>query len=228
MVRTDRENAIQLRKTGKSYSEIREKLRIPKSTLSDWLGPADWSLKIQKKLRECSKVSSKVRLQFLNKIRGERLNKVYKEAKNEAQKELSELKYHPLFIAGVVAYWGEGDKVSDYNVRITNTDPAMIRLFVDFLKNVCQVPPERIKAWLLIYPDLEERKCLQFWTEKAGLKEQNFNKTITINGRHKTNRLKYGICNVGVSSKYLKQKMLLWLELLPYELLNKKYYAGLV
>lgn len=227
-MRGDKKAAFKLRREGKSYNEIAEALRISKGTLSEWLKPFGWSRRIQAALRDKAKNNHIIRLRFLNKVRGENLRKVYQEAKREAHREFGELKYHPLFIAGVVIYWGEGDKISAYNARIANTDPTMIKLFVGFLRDVCGVPPARIKAWILIYPDLSAEVCKKFWIEKTGLKSENFTKCITIKGRHKTRRLHHGVCNVGISSKYFKKKILVWLELLPAQLLQKRYYAGIV
>lgn len=227
-MRDDRKTAFRLRKEGKSYQEIRKALGVPKSTLSGWLGPLDWSRRIQRALRVRAQKRATIRLRFLNNVRGENLERVYNEAEKEARQEFNELKYHPLFIAGIVAYWGEGDKVSRYSVRIANSDPAMIRLFVCFLRGVCQIPLERIKAWVLIYPDLDGDECKRFWAESSGLSSHNFTKCIAIKGRHKISRLRYGVCNVGVSSKYFKRKMLVWLKLLPAQLLKRSYYAGIV
>ena len=43
-------NAIELRKKGKSYSEIKYLLNIPKSTLSDWFSKEEWSELIKDKI----------------------------------------------------------------------------------------------------------------------------------------------------------------------------------
>lgn len=45
-----------------------------------------------------------------------------------------------------------------------------------------------------------------------------------INGKHKTKRLHYGVCTVVVSSRYLKEKMLVWLSLFPETLIKREYY----
>lgn len=224
-MRKDRSEALQLRKSGKSYAEIKKALGIPKSTLSEWLRSYSWSKKIRRSLAEKSKQSSSVRIRTLDRIRGERLRRAYREAADEARGEFEALKYHPLFIAGVMIYWGEGDKISEHGVRIANTDPRMIKVFVNFLVHVCQIPTKRIRGWVLIYPDLDGQSCRKYWAEHTGLGVDNFSKNITIKGRHKTHRLQYGVCNVGISSKYFKQKMLVWLERLPVQLLKREYYS---
>ena len=223
-MRTDKQIVLNLRKSGKSYNEIRSKLKISKSTLSEWLKPYKWSREIATSLNKKYQSQNRIRIVYLNKIRGIHLEKVYKEARVEAAAEFNNLKYHPLFIAGIVAYWGEGDKLSRNNVRLANTDSIMIKLFFTFLIHVCQIPKEKIKAWILIYPDLNGDDCRNFWSTNTGIPLGNFTKNITIQGRQKIRHLHHGVCYIGVSSRYFKQKMLVWLEMLPKQLLNRSYY----
>jgi predicted transcriptional regulator len=224
-MRKDKNAALKLRRLGKSYNEIRDLLRIPKSTLSDWLHKTRWSTKVKRILAEKAKTKNVIRLRELDKIRGVHLKKLYQEAQDEARKEFENFKFHPTFISGVVIYWGEGDRSSRFLIRVANTDPLMIRLFAKFLLEVCGVPKERIRAHILLYPDLNPEVCKHFWIKESGLRLENFNKSVTIEGRHKTRRHPYGVCYIAVASTYLKQKMLIWLDLLPKELMKSSYYA---
>ncbi|HEY4495766.1 MAG TPA: hypothetical protein VJC04_00180 [Candidatus Paceibacterota bacterium] len=96
----------------------------------------------------------------------------------------------------------------------------MIRLFVDFLRKICHAEEGRIKANLLIYPDIDDNQAKEFWIQKTGLKYENFTKSILIKGRHKTKRVKFGICGLSYSSTFLKKKMKKWIELLAKEFVN--------
>ncbi len=225
-MRKDKEKAIQLRSLGKSYSEIKAQISVPKSTLSNWLAPQGWSEKIKRTINQSHLKTSRVRVQWLNKTRGKLLKKVYQNAENEAEKELEFLKYHPLFIAALMLYWGEGDKTTKYNVTLANTDPKMIRLFVCFLTEICQINRRKIKLHLLLYPDLNETDCKDYWKKGSGLEEENFVKSTTIKGRHKTRRLQKGVCSATVSSTYFKTKLLIWLKLMPGTLLSEQYYKA--
>lgn len=227
-MRKDKENALVLRKSGKSFLEIKKELGIPKSTLSGWFNGQGWSKELSVELFEKAKKAHTVRLQELNRVRGQNLKKLYGEAVSEAVEEFELLKYHPLFIAGLMIYWGEGNKVSKSRCWISNTEPLMIKLFLQFLRNICGFKNSRIKAWILIYPDLNEKLCKTFWMGKTGLSAESFNKSILIVGKHKTNRLSFGVCSVGVSSAYLKCKILKWIELLAKDLVQENYVAGVV
>lgn len=50
----------------------------------------------------------------------------------------------------------------------------------------------------------------------------NIPKSTVIQGRHKTKRVPRGICIVNVSSTYFKQKMLMWMQFLPTQLLPRE------
>lgn len=224
-MRKDKEIAFKMRMGGKSYNEIRTALKIPKATLSNWFSKIDWSNDMSKKLAAAVQKQHTVRLVELDRVRGTRLKHLYEEAREEARNDLLELKYNPLFIAGLMLYWGEGDKLTKYSTAITNTDPDLIRLYVSFLKNACRIPEEKIKAHVLVYPDLNEENCRKYWARESSIKLSHFTKSTTILGRHKTRRMRYGVCMIGISSTYLKVKMLEWLKLLPKELMNEEYYA---
>jgi hypothetical protein len=224
-MRKDKVIAFKMRRNGKSYNEIYSALKVPRATLSNWFSKIDWSNDIVKKLADAVQKQHTVRLIELDKTRGEHLKHAYEEARKEAKEDLIELKYNPLFIAGLMLYWGEGDKLTKYSTAITNTDPDLIRLYVFFLKNVCRIPENKIKAHVLIYPDLKDEDCRKYWAHESGIDLSCFTKSTTIVGRHKTRRIKYGVCMVGISSTYFKVKMLEWLKLLPRELMNEAYYA---
>jgi transposase-like protein len=217
-MRKDKQKALFLRKTGKSYKQIERELGIPKSTLSDWLRNEKWSNQIKQRLSQDRAVFGKMRLTELGKIRGRHLAKLYEKARIEATRELNYFKWHPLFIAGIAIYWGEGGKTIRGSVSVSNSDPLLIRTYVSFLKLICNVPPKKIKAHLLLYPDLDVAECHRIWTKNTGLRASNFTKPVIIQGRHKTRRLAYVVCNIDVSSTYLKEKILVWLRILPQEL----------
>lgn len=208
-----KEKVFKLRKTGKSYNQISKTLNIPKSTLSDWLKSTGWSNKIKIKLQNSSKQYSSDRMKRLNIAKRSDLVKIYQAAVKEAEKEFKELKWFPLFISGISIYWGEGDKINKYLVRVSNVDPDLLKVYKLFLTNVCGVNESAIKTYILIYPDLDQDTCIKYWSKNLKLPLENFTKCVKIQGRHKTKRLNYGVCTVYVSSAYLKKKMLKWIEL---------------
>ena len=224
-MRKDKEIATRMRNQGKSYLEIHAALQIPRATLSDWFKDLDWSRNVRHRLARISAEEGAVRLQELSRVRGQQLKRAYETAESEARAEFENLKYHPAFIAGVLLYWREGAKSPRTNVQLSSSDPALIRLFYFFLREVCGVPEDRITGHLLLYPDLEEKVCRAYWAQKSGMPWGKFSKSVRVKGRRQTRRLTLGVCTITASSVYLKRKMLVWMELLPQELMKWEYYA---
>lgn len=205
---------IDLRKEQKSYREIAQLLGISKSVVSYWLRDMDWSRDIQEQLTERVRISSQKRLIHLNELKRTKWQKVYQQAELEATREFEQLKENRIFITGLSLYWGEGDKnFKNGKVRVSNVDAKLLAAFRVFLEEVCRVPEEKMKAYIVLYPDLDEEACLKFWSENIGLKKESFFKSSTITGRHKKNRLQYGVCSIQVGDKYLKRKVLTWIDL---------------
>jgi glycosyltransferase involved in cell wall biosynthesis len=220
-MRNDKEQATILRKEGWSYRRLIKKLGIPRATLSDWFGHKKWSQDIKNSLNQKNLGASRARIIRLDKIRGENLKQIYKQAREEALEDFEKLKHHPLFVAGVMIYWGEGDKASKHGFRVTNSDPLLVKIFLEFLRKICLNDEKRIRAWVLIYPDLNASSCENYWSKQLGLSRKNFTKSIMIQGRHKTKKVVHGICTLSYSSRFLKEKMLVWMSLLAEDFLEK-------
>ncbi|NOY35358.1 MAG: hypothetical protein GXP44_00270 [bacterium] len=218
-MRKDKHKAFQLRKNGKSYKEINRLLKISLGTLSEWFKKEEWSRIIkEQKIAETKRVNSK-RLRKINLTRKRKLEVLYKEMRMEAQREFVLFKKSFLFATAIALYWGEGDNSRSTGiVRISNTDFAVIKIFSDFLVKFCDVDKKKIRIWLLLYPNLDEQECKQKWIKKTKIPAENFYKTQVIKGKHKTKRLPYGVGNIIISNKCLKEKILEWIKLSRLEL----------
>ncbi len=217
--------AIELRKEKKSYREIAKLLHVSKSTVSYWLHDIDWSRDIQEQLTERVRLSSQKRLIHLNELKKVKWQRIYQQAETEAREEFGQLKQNPLFVSGICLYWGEGDKnFVNGKVRLSNVDAKLLLIFRVFLQEVCKVERGKINAYVLLYPDLNKELCLDYWSKNIGVEKDKFFKASVIEGRHKKNRLTYGVCSINVSSKYLKKKILVWTDLLANHVLE----AGIV
>ncbi len=219
-MRNDKHLAIEMRKRGKSYGKISKELDIPKSTLSGWFSALKWSRELKEELTRKANYVSRKRLLRVNKARQEGWEKWREEFRKAARKEFPRLLKNPLFVLGLGLYWGEGDhRLENGKVSLVNTDPKIIRLFGEFLRKVLGVPEEKIRAWLILYPDLSEKKCKNFWSEVSGVSLERFRKTQFIRGRHPTRRTTHGMCTIQVNSRGLKEKIFIWTGLL-YERYN--------
>ncbi len=217
-MRTDKELAFSLRKQGKSYKEIKSELGMSVSTLSNWFKNVDFSEEIKHSITAQAQLKSTTRLKVLNLARGDVLRAHYAQAEIEAMNELKEHINKPLFVCAIAAYWGEGDKLSRNHVRLANTDPQMIKLFISFLVTMCFVPKDKLRGALHLYEDLNEVECRKYWSKMTGL--EHFHKTMVMPSKHKIKRLPYGTCTVLVTNTYLKKKLLVWIDQMPKIVLN--------
>ena len=213
-MRKDKVRAYKLRREGKSYKEIRRLLGIPLSTIAGWLKDEEWSQKIRDELGAKSSFLFPQKLVAIQKANKARWTQKYKEYQIAAEVEFIKRKNNPLFIAGVMLYWGEGGKSpKDSVVRLANSDPSLVKVFYNFLTEELNIDPEKITIHLLLYPDLRDEMQKSFWSKAIGLPVSQFRKSTFITGKHPTRRLSYGVCNVNVCSRELKNKILAWINL---------------
>lgn len=219
-MRKDRYFAIQLRKQNKSYNEISKELKIPKSTLHTWFKDNEWSQVIKKDLIKRAQVSAIHKLKLMALANKNKWEIWHEECRQEAINEFAKLQDNQLFIAGLMLYWGEGDKVVRNGiVRLANSDPEMIKIFHSFLNKVLNIPKEKIIIKLTLYPDLEEVAYKKFWSKVINIPLAQFRTSIVIKGKHPNRRLSYGICSIEVYSRKLKEKIFTWLKL------YRKYFS---
>ena len=220
-MKSKKDLAIELRRLKKSYNEISVELSVSKGTLSGWFKDEEWSECIRIELNRKIQEGSKERIAALAKINKKRWEAWREEFRVEARYEYPTLKHNLLFSSGLCLYWGEGDSVvSNGMVRLANRDPRMLIVFRRFLQEICSVSIEKIKLWLLLYPDNDEEECKRYWSRTVGIPITQFQKTQRIDGKHPNNRLKYGMCTIYLSSRGLKEKMKVWIDLLSGDLIK--------
>lgn len=213
-MRYDKPQAFELRKEGKTYREIEKLLGVSRSTLCEWFRNEEWSHHIKKSNTDKHITISTERLAKLHEGRRLMLEKKYKEVAEEAEKEFEIYKNDPLFMAGLMLYAGEGDKRSRNMTRLSNSEFYLHLVFIRFSERFFKIGPDKIKFWLLLYPDHNVEKCIEIWSEKIGINKSNFYKSQVIMGKEKTKKLQYGVGNSIISSTTsLKKKMQKWLEL---------------
>lgn len=217
-MRNDKHLAIKLRQQNKSYNKISRELGISKGTLSEWFSRIDWSQDIKNELTRKANFIAKKRLRLINKARSEMWERWREEARQQARDDFPMLKSDPLFISGIMIYWGEGDSKAGNPFRLSNTDPRMIALYTRFLTESLNIPKENLRSTIILYPDLSEEKCIDFWAKTMEIPKSQFYKTQFIKGKHPTKRLSNGICMITCGNRQIKEKVLVWIDLLSKNL----------
>lgn len=138
---------------------------------------------------------------------------------------MSILANNQLFVAGIMLYFGEGDKMPKNGlVRLGNVSPELLKIFISFLRKICKIDERKIKCYILLYKDLNNNDCINYWKNLLVVDRENFRKSQFIKGRHPKRKTQYGICYIEVCSQGLKEKIMTWIKLFAKYLNN----AGVV
>lgn len=167
--------AIQLRKRGYSLNEISKKMKISKSTASLWLRKVKLNKNAKKRLKERGIYGQyKTSLIFAEKRRKRKL--FYK---SWALKSLSSIKLSKTMkqIICAVLYWAEGGKFSDNHLAFTNSDPVMLRAFIQLLDEGFNADKSKYRANIHLHEYHNNNKQKQYWASVTGLKTTQFNKS---------------------------------------------------
>lgn len=112
-----------------------------------------------------------------------------------------------LYGLGIGLYWGEGTKSNKYSIRLGNTDPYLIKTFINFLEKCFRIKKSTLKFGLQIFTDCDIEKAQLFWKKKLAIKSSQFMKpTITISGKIGTYSKKnpYGVLTLYYHNKHLR------------------------
>lgn len=113
-----------------------------------------------------------------------------------------------LYGLGVGLYWGEGTKKDKSSIRLGNSDPRLIRKFLEFLRVIYGIDERKLRFGLQIFGDMDKEKTLKFWMRSIGITRRQFFPTIVVtpyrgvgNYREKT---KYGVVTIHFSNRKLR------------------------
>ncbi len=183
----DKQKAIDMRKKGMSYSQIKEKLGISKSTLSGWLYNMPLSEKRIRELRD----NNPIRIERCRNTKMAKRETRLKEVFGKVSKDVGTLSKRDLFLAGLFLYWGEGTKVQRGAVTLTNTNPAMLKLFIKWLE-LMNVERKNLKVKLHLYSDMNVKKSIDFWSRELKIPISQFRKSYIKKNSSKSITYKNG------------------------------------
>lgn len=203
-----RRQAVDLRRLGKSYNQIRDILQVNKSTLSGWL--KEYPLTNEQK--EALKGNIALRIekyrQTMQRKRENKLSVYYTEAK----KLLFPLSKRDLLIAGIFLYWGEGSKTTRGQLVVANTDPTLVQFALLWMTNALEVPKEKINVLVHLYNDMNIEESLDYWSITLNIPRKQFSKPYIKNSTRLSINYKgygHGTCNLRVFNAGIKDKVMM-------------------
>ena len=119
-----------------------------------------------------------------------------------------------LLIAGVMLYWAEGSKKNNNHVAFSNSDPDMVKLFLNFLREICGIQESRLHLLLHIYTDQNENELKSFWSGVTKIPLNQFHKTYIHQGKAGNYKKKsqYGTISLRYGDKKLFDQIIQWIE----------------
>ena len=112
-------------------------------------------------------------------------------------------------------YASHGNLKNNHSVKFTNSNPAINTIFVKFLKIVCGVPREKIKASLIIYPDISATTAKDFWSRFLDIPKRQFSKTTVLRSRNNASTKRhsaYGMLSLYVHNSKLLNIITEWVK----------------
>ena len=210
-----------MRKEGASYSQIKAKLKVSKSSLSLWLHNMPLPEKRLRELRDWNAVRIE---RFSNTMRRKREGR-WSEVRKRVAKDIGKFSKRELFITGLFLYWGEGAKTSVASTSLSNTDPAMIRFFIQWLE-LLGVPKNRLRVYVHLYSDMDIKQELRYWSKTLDLPLSSFRKpyikTSNRSGLSYSQKFTHGTCNVIYGNRDVSEYVLMALDYIRTEFAPKK------
>ncbi|MBI2595714.1 helix-turn-helix domain-containing protein [Candidatus Daviesbacteria bacterium] len=214
----EHQQAVYLRKKGKSYAEIAYKIQVSQSTLSLWL-------------RDVKLTKEQIDSLFLKKLMGQRKGGFAKRRFREQQEEriiktssseVDCLSTRELWLLGIIAYWCEGSKQKENNVSqrvvFTNSDPFLLKLFVKWIREICLIGDKDIVYNLHIHENADVSTALNYWSKLLNIKVVSFGKTSIKTHKILTKRKNigenyHGLIRIGIrKSTSLNRKIRGWVK----------------
>ncbi|HXK35627.1 MAG TPA: hypothetical protein VJZ52_01120 [Candidatus Paceibacterota bacterium] len=186
-----KEKAHSYRKRGYSIKELSRLLNIAKSTASLW--SRDVSLTNEGKER----LLTRIKLGQYNSAEKKKSHtaEVNKEIYKEAENVLGNISISPGFgkLLCAMIYWCEGSKDSN-SVRFTNSDPKLIKRFLQLLKNGYGIKWRKVKVRLHLHSYHSQKKQTDFWAKELKIPTAQFYKPYLKTNTGKRIRNNYPGC----------------------------------
>ena len=217
----EKKNSIMdLRKQGFSYSEIRNVIPVPKSTLSWWL--RDFKIRPEMRKRIVDRQLKGI-LHSAEK-RKEARRATIAEIKKSTLGDVKEISKKELWLMGVALYWGAGYREKEHRpaqgVRFTNSDPYLIKLFLKWLVDVGKISRKEIAFDIFINENKKNSisNVIYHWSQVTDFAPHYFSHVYFLKYKlkrapHKTNKKDFGLLRIRVkASSMLNRQIEGWIR----------------
>lgn len=113
-----------------------------------------------------------------------------------------------LYGLGLGIFWGEGNKANTHAVRLGNTDPGLLKVFLDFLNKVYKIDKKRLRFGLQIFNDIDPKQAKRFWMNELSIDPKQFQLVVVTRslqgpGTYRK-KSQFGVLTIYFSNKKLR------------------------
>lgn len=212
--------AIKLRKSGKTYSEILKIVPVAKSTLSEWLRDVGIAKHHKQAFTEKRRIAS----HSGGLARRRQRIEISKGILDSSEIEIGKISDRELWLIGISLYWAEGSKEKEYapgsGIKFSNSDPKMIIVFLKWLIKICKIKKDQIGFEIYTHDNYRDQtqRVKEYWSNITSFDIKFFNtvyfkKNIIKTKRKNTGDLYFGLLRVKVlKSSTLNRKVQGWVN----------------
>jgi len=133
------------------------------------------------------------------------------------RKKIINISQNELKLIGSALYWAEGNTKNRNRLQFSNCDHFLIKVAMKFFREICKVRDDKICARVHIYPGLDYKKTLNFWSNITNLPNKNFYPPqIQVSRASKRvmsrNTLLYGTLHLTILSTELASRVKGWIQ----------------
>lgn len=201
--------AIKMRQEGLSLKDISIKLNVSKASVSTWVK----NIKLNNKTKIALSRNGFSR-EIIEKRRESRL-KNEKEKRDiiskEAEKEFENINLRELKIIGLMLYYAEGSKTNRGLVRISNSNPSLIKIMMRFFREIYHVPENKFRGHIHTHEGFNILETEKYWSKITNIPTAQFFKTYTKQNKSSKNlkhNLPYGTFDIYVCNTKLFLKIM--------------------
>ena len=209
---SEKSKAIALRKRGMSMGEIATTLSVAKSSVSYWVRDVELTNKqrvILNKNGHSIDAIEKRRIARMENTQKRRIGFMSK-----ASNEVQQLQTDPLWCIGVALYWGEGGKTQQVT-RLSNSDPAVIKIMVRFFERYSGMQKSKYRAHVHTYSNKNALRAVDYWSKVSGIPKNNFYKTYVKQSSaslKKRETLPFGTIQIYLHDTVFFFRLMGWIE----------------
>ncbi len=202
MKKEKKERARELRRLGYSVKEICREIGGAKSSVSIWVRDIELNEEQIQALKHRNPVYHGQHLG--SKVIAEKHRRLREQYQQEGRLKARE--QNLLHIAGCMLYWAEGTKAHN-QVELANSDPDMLKVFLNFLREQLDVEDSAIRLRVSCYlgNGLSAEEIENWWLTQLNLPASSLDKTIIniqprLSSQMRGRKLRYGMCHLRVYS----------------------------